>query len=142
MNSQSLASMYRDGTPIDDICSAHGISPTTFYGRLRRLGIPRTRKPAQESSKSRIARLRAHVKEYLEAHPCEHCACDDWRVLQFDHIDPGRKAFTIGKVLRKNATAYISTLRLQMEIEKCRVLCANCHSLATAKQFGFWRASC
>lgn len=46
--------------------------------------------------------------------------------LDFDHIEPSSKLFTIG-------TAYgtCSIKRLYEEVAKCRVLCANCHRIKT-----------
>lgn len=136
----TIQKLYMKGMPISDICSALDISRTTLYERLKSLDVPRTRNKDRESSKSRIEALRAHVKEHLENNPCEVCGFEDWRALQFDHLDRSQKAFTIGHILRKSATTYVSTLRLAMEIEKCRVLCANCHQMHTSKQMGFWRA--
>lgn len=45
--------------------------------------------------------------------------------LQFDHIDPSTKSFTISQDKKK---AWNSILE---EIDKCRILCANCHSVET-----------
>ena len=46
--------------------------------------------------------------------------------LDFDHLNPLEKSFTIG-------TKYtsVSLDRLIKEIKKCRVLCANCHRVET-----------
>ena len=48
--------------------------------------------------------------------------------LDFDHINPIEKSFTIG-------TKYssVSEELLLNEIKKCRVLCANCHRVETLK---------
>ena len=48
--------------------------------------------------------------------------------LDFDHINPADKEFTIG-------TSYtsVSLKRLYKEIDKCQVLCANCHRIRTYK---------
>jgi len=60
---------------------------------------------------------------------CELCGYKKNPVaLDFDHLDPTKKSFTIG-------TKYTSVAleRLTKEIEKCRVLCANCHRIETSR---------
>lgn len=60
---------------------------------------------------------------------CALCGYKDHAVaLDFDHINPLEKNFTIG-------TKYltVSKKRLLQEIEKCRILCANCHRVETLK---------
>lgn len=52
---------------------------------------------------------------------CEKCGEIRSYVLDFHHIDPENKKFTIGK-LKKGSTEVI-----QAEIDKCVCLCANCH---------------
>jgi len=49
--------------------------------------------------------------------------------LDFDHLDPSEKDFTIGtKYTHKPWQSILD------EIEKCRILCANCHRVETLKQ--------
>lgn len=45
-------------------------------------------------------------------------------VLCFHHRDPGSKSFTISGDRRRTK----SIRKLQEEIEKCDVLCVNCHT--------------
>lgn len=55
---------------------------------------------------------------------CQICGYNDHpRALQFDHIDPKEKSFTISQLLT------CAMDKLLIELEKCRVLCANCHSI-------------
>ena len=67
---------------------------------------------------------------YLLNHPCVMCGIDDPRVLEFDHIDPSKKRMEVSKMLRTN----YGLDAIKKEIEKCRVLCANCHRIHTAEQ--------
>lgn len=53
---------------------------------------------------------------------CAHCGEDHPGILEFHHVDPTAKEFTIGSGWR-NA----SRNRILEEINKCIVLCANCH---------------
>jgi hypothetical protein len=72
--------------------------------------------------------------EYLLTHPCVDCGEADPVVLDFDHIDPKTKLFSVGSMLSRQATPAV-----MREIEKCEVRCANCHRLRTAAQFGSYR---
>ena len=46
--------------------------------------------------------------------------------LQFDHINPLEKSFNIGdNVDNKGLNALLE------EVDKCRVICANCHAVHT-----------
>ena len=72
--------------------------------------------------------------EYLSTHPCVDCGEADPVVLDFDHVDPTTKLWTIGKMLSRQATPAI-----EREIAKCVIRCANCHRTRTAKQFGSYR---
>lgn len=59
------------------------------------------------------------LKLKLKCSKCEenHPAC-----LEFHHIDPSQKSFTISSMIRK-----LPKEDILKEIEKCQVLCANCH---------------
>ena len=62
-------------------------------------------------------------KNFVEnqKHICAKCGEKRIYVLQFHHKDKEKKDFTIGK-LKKGDLSII-----QKEIDKCIVLCANCH---------------
>lgn len=55
---------------------------------------------------------------------CVKCQFSDPRALQFDHLSRKDKSFNISKCS--------SSARILVEIEKCQILCAFCHSLKTA----------
>ena len=58
---------------------------------------------------------------------CIKCGYKEHPVaLDFDHIDPTKKEFTIGV-----SYTSVSLKRLYKEIDKCQVLCANCHRIKT-----------
>ena len=87
-----------------------------------------------DSNRERRKRNRQYVFNYLKDNPCEECGESRIAALQFDHLDRNKKEFTIGR------KAHISSLdRIKKEIEKCRVLCANCHAIHTAIQFGWYK---
>ena len=79
-------------------------------------------------------KMRFLVLNYLIEHPCEKCGESDPVVLDFDHIDPSTKTKNIAQLLSGHA----GWNRIKSEIDKCRVLCANCHRRHTYKQQGHW----
>ena len=79
-------------------------------------------------------RLRAERTRLLlalfETNPCVDCGERDPVVLEFDHVRE-TKAFDIGTKLLTQPWAAILA-----EIEKCDVVCANCHRRRTAQRLG------
>lgn len=73
---------------------------------------------------------RKYIRDYLCEHPCEVCWETRPVCLEFHHIDPDGKSFEPWM----SAWIDMSIKRLQNEINKCQVLCANCHRVETAKQ--------
>ncbi len=74
------------------------------------------------------------IVQFLKEHPCLDCGEDDVVVLEFDHI--GDKLFDVSFGLRSRNWDDVLA-----EIEKCEVVCANCHRRRTAKTRGFLRAA-
>jgi hypothetical protein len=65
--------------------------------------------------------------EYLAGHPCVDCGEPDVVVLQFDHLRD--KTANVSALINGGAT----WARIEREIAKCDVRCANCHRLRTAE---------
>jgi len=60
---------------------------------------------------------------------CAQCGFNQHpSALQFDHIDPMKKRADVGVLLWK----FVPMEQVLAEISKCRILCANCHSIKTA----------
>lgn len=89
------------------------------------------RRTRETKEKARDA-ARRYVLAYLLAHPCVDCGEDDVVVLDFDHLDD--KLYHITEMIRDG----FSIKRIQEEIDKCEVRCANCHRRATARRHGGW----
>ncbi len=80
-------------------------------------------KPTYISNKK--AREKANhdwLKEYKSTLQCSRCPENNPVCLDFHHRDPETKLFGIG-----NDHYKVSLKKLQEEIAKCDVLCANCH---------------
>jgi hypothetical protein len=84
----------------------------------------RIRKMVQKSDRQE------KITRYLKDKHCEVCGISDIRVLDFDHLDQKTKKFSIARGLN-NGWAWDVILE---EIQKCRILCANCHRIRTAEQ--------
>ena len=90
---------------------------------------------SHNQSRSRIREQNARkVFEYLNQNPCVSCGETDPIVLEFDHRDLNKKSESISNLIL-NA----SWERIETEMKKCDVLCANCHRRRTAAQFKFRR---
>ena len=64
---------------------------------------------------------------YFKAHPCIDCGETDPVVLEFDHLRD--KAFNVSWAIDN-----VAWLKVVAEIEKCEVVCANCHRRRTARR--------
>lgn len=77
-----------------------------------------------KASKWRVEQ-REEFYGWLNKQSCVDCGNSDMRVLEFDHLRD--KEFTISKVL---GTVKFDVLKKEMD--KCDVVCANCHRIRTA----------
>ncbi len=77
-------------------------------------------------------RNRTHLYNWLMSHPCVDCGESDIEVLEFDHIEPlNRKGGRVSDYLT------CSLERLEFEIAKCEIRCANCHTRRTRRMQGW-----
>jgi len=75
---------------------------------------------------------------------CQLCGWYDETLLEalhFDHLDQSTKLANISDLANDNpgglSIQYNLKLKINTEISKCRLLCANCHCLHTREQLGF-----
>lgn len=61
------------------------------------------------------------------------CGVDDPDVLEFDHV--GEKNANVSWLVYQGASAR----RVQSEIDRCEIVCVNCHRCRTAKRSRSWR---
>lgn len=76
---------------------------------------------------------REWIWNYLIEHPCVDCGEIDPVVLEFDHVR-GVKANHVSHMVASTDTM----TKLQEEVAKCDVRCANCHRRKTAKDLGWF----
>lgn len=83
----------------------------------------------KQKQKDAVARFRKNRKrtllEYAGGMKCQRCGYDKDipDVYEFHHLDPTQKDPSWGKMITNNHR--IETMKA--EVEKCVVLCANCH---------------
>lgn len=97
------------------------------------------RKKSTQYQLEKIKRARIYSLNYLKKHPCIDCGETDPIVLDYDHVDKSEK------FSRKTRLCYLvhhgySEHRLDEEIAKCVVRCANCHRRKTAKEQGWYKS--
>ena len=95
--------------------------------RQRYIGQAATRKRALAIERT------GYLLRYFATHPCTDCGETDAVVLEFDHL--ADKLFNIGQVL-----PYRNWQTILDEIEKCEVVCANCHRRREALRKGSLRS--
>lgn len=88
-----------------------GIKDTDKYKQKNRLGVKKARQ-----------KIRDYINTIKQNQKCLYCQESDIRCLDFHHNDPNIKTEAVSKMIR---TA--SLLNVQKEIEKCIIVCANCH---------------
>ena len=73
--------------------------------------------------------------DYLSDKKCEDCPENDPIVLEFNHLDPSIKEHEISWM----ASHGFAWDKMIIEINKCEILCCNCHRKKTAKQRGYYK---
>ena len=103
------------------------------YGKQHYLANRQRYIDQARAQKQRLALERTrYLIEFFVTHPCADCGEQDPVVLEFDHLRD--KSFAIGPALsRRNWQSILD------EMEKCEVVCANCHRRRTARRRGALR---
>ena len=92
----------------------------------------RNKTQANSDRSARLKKERKLKRKWLDGlkmeSGCIRCGYRESPVaLHFHHVDPETKRFNVSNVLRGYCRASILA-----EIEKCEILCANCHAIETA----------
>jgi hypothetical protein len=105
---------------------------TCFRAYFRQRGEVHRRQSAA-ARRLRVAAARRFVAAYLSTHQCVDCGEADSRVLDFDHL--GDKTALVSALAAWGAPRS----RLEAEMARCAVRCANCHRRVTARRAGWSR---
>jgi hypothetical protein len=88
------------------------------------------------SKAKRLNSAREYLWKYLCEHPCIDCGESDPIVLELDHI-ANNKFLDVSTMIISN----YSLDRIRAEIEKCEVVCCNCHRRRTSMRGNHWRST-
>jgi len=98
-------------------CKKHGETLFVLEGR----GYYRCKKCRVEAVSAKRRNLKVKAIEY-KGGKCERCGYSKYvGALEFHHLDPTKKDFSIGHGSIK------SWARTKEELDKCIMLCSNCH---------------
>lgn len=86
-----------------------------------------------EKNKRLKEEIRKKYLEFLKTQKCADCPESDPIVLEADHLRD--KSFTISKRLHST----YSWETIEKELEKCEIVCANCHRKRTYRRNGSYR---
>lgn len=78
-----------------------------------------------------IKRNQQFIQDYKNSHPCVDCGIQySYYVMDFDHRDPQTKVANISRLTRQAFSLEL----IQSELEKCDIVCANCHRIRTFRK--------
>jgi hypothetical protein len=115
-----------------------------LQSHCRECNRARSRRYYAENREKHLVVVRARIRrvlrenqrrmvEYLREHACIDCGEDDVVVLEFDHLRDKRAG--VGILLRYG----MSWTTILEEIDKCEVVCCNCHRRRTLRRSGSYR---
>lgn len=150
-----LVRLYEQQISVNELCSRFDVGRTYIYAMLKKYQCVshaererniRNLSPVVVTSKPRLSpspsltktyairdRNRQYVWNYYQSHPCVDCNESDPRVLELDHVR-GKKVAGVSQLVH-NTT---SLKRIDEEIAKCEVVCANCHRIRTCDTQGWY----
>ena len=91
-------------------------------------------KKSRINNKNMVIRNRLKMIEFLKDKECSNCGEKDPVVLEFHHPNDDKK-HPVATLL----TNGYSWSAIKREIDKCIILCANCHRRETAKEFEWYK---
>jgi len=86
---------------------------------------------ASDQRKLRREKTRFMYSKILDTLTCQECDEDHNATLDFHHLDPKTKDFTISDMKSKD----YSPAKMVEEMSKCAVLCSNCHRKTHSRFF-------
>lgn len=107
--------------------SDFGVAKTTEAKTYRRLKC----RYCYRSTKNILRTKRiSRINIIKEEQGCIRCKIKDPRVLEFHHLDTSKKEFNIADYYY----SHFSFEKLNQEIAKCVIICANCHRILHAEE--------
>ncbi len=82
--------------------------------------------------KNRSYKLKRNFINSAKNKPCTDCGIKyPFYVMDFDHVGGSTKINDIANMVSRN----LSISKIQNEINKCQIVCANCHRIRTYKRY-------
>jgi transposase-like protein len=78
----------------------------------------------QVANYGKRTKLFQYIQQIKAKAVCKYCGENHPATLQFHHRDPSQKEFNIAEFVTRHMG---SIVKLQKEIDKCDIVCANCH---------------
>lgn len=116
--SKPLTDFYKSGRMKDGVQSSCKECMAESYKRNRAENVDHYKAVAAARYEQNLIRL----NEWKSLQKCKCCNEADACCLDLHHLDPNEKDVNISDVVR-----YWSWDRLMSELDKCIVVCANCH---------------
>jgi hypothetical protein len=117
-------------------------SPDGFQGLCKPCMIASVRR-YQETNRPRYltaqreyaSTLRGEMMAYKESHPCADCGLFyPYFVMSFDHLPGEDKVSDVNKMVKGNGHLE-NRKRIMAEVEKCALVCMNCHACRTHERW-------
>lgn len=119
---ERILEMHAQGASYRQIQAQLGCSKGTIAYHL---GVGQKLKTSTRQ-RDRRNKIRKFLQEYKSTHPCKDCKEQyPYWIMQFDHLQ--NKDFTIAMF----STTTSDLELIKSEVEKCDVVCANCHANRT-----------
>jgi DNA-binding CsgD family transcriptional regulator len=120
LNKDEVKKLYLEIKSKKKVAKILGVSHDTITKLLNGFLIVKNKRTKTEAVISWRKRKKAELVEY-KGGKCEKCGYDKCvQALQFHHLNPKEKDFAVG------GKSY-SFERLKKEVDKCIMVCANCH---------------
>ena len=115
---EQILQLREQGKTYDEIKEQLGCSKGTIAyhcGEGQKLKTKEANDRRRERNRQWLEDLKSQLK-------CEKCEESRYWLLDFHHLDPNEKEASIAYLLRSSTKQ-----KVQQEMEKCIVLCSNCH---------------
>jgi len=111
-----INSFSKKGAGLNSYCKAcHSEYVNIHYKKNKKKYLYRNKKNKEK--------IKAYIDSVKEKSKCTFCGENHIATLQFHHTTPNEKEFTIAEAVRLGK----SLKTIKHELNKCIVLCANCH---------------
>lgn len=116
--SKEFSEYYKRANAADGLQSSCKTCMAESYKRSRNAKLDHYK----EVQKTRNVANTARFKEWKEQQKCLCCGESETCCLDLHHLDPSEKEAELS-----NVASYWNWERMQAEIDKCVVVCSNCH---------------